>query len=140
MRRGGIRRSTGIRWHKESSKEVKPLQVRCGRVRKGEIHRTKARDGEEVLTPRLRLPTAGRFGITDGRPGSCRKRGEMAKKAHAADAHGVAAAYEFRREAEMRKARQWWLAEFWPRNAEDFAKVAMTPATQENAWSRQVAS
>jgi hypothetical protein len=64
----------------------------------------------------------------------------MAKKAHAADAHGVAAAYEFRREAEMRKARQWWLAEFWPRNAEDFAKVAMTPATQENAWSRQVAS
>jgi hypothetical protein len=26
------------------------------------------------------------------------------------------------------------------RNAEDFAKVAMTPATQENAWLRQVAS
>jgi hypothetical protein len=64
----------------------------------------------------------------------------MAKKAHAADAQLLLPLYELRREVEMRKARQWWLAEFWPRNAEDFAKVAMTPATQENAWLRQVAS
>lgn len=46
----------------------------------------------------------------------------MAKKASAADAQVLLQLYELRREAEMRKARQWWLAEFWPRNAEDFAK------------------
>jgi hypothetical protein len=64
----------------------------------------------------------------------------MAKRAYAADARVLLQLYELRREAEVRKARQWWLAEFWPRNAQDFAKVAMTPVTQENAWLRQVAS
>lgn len=48
--------------------------------------------------------------------------------------------YDLRREAEMRKARQWWLADFWPRNVDDFAKVPMSPGSPENSRLRQVAS
>jgi hypothetical protein len=40
----------------------------------------------------------------------------------------------------MRRARQWWLSEFWPDSADDFLKVAMTPGAKENNWMRQVAS
>ena len=38
----------------------------------------------------------------------------MSKKATAADAQLILQLYDLRREAEMRKARAWWLAEFWP--------------------------
>jgi len=62
----------------------------------------------------------------------------MAKKATAADAQLIMQLYDFRREAEMRKARSWWFTGFWPRNADDFNKVAFTPGTQENNWLRQV--
>lgn len=44
------------------------------------------------------------------------------------------------REAEMRKARHWWMTEFWPRDADDFLKVATIPGVQENNWLSQVAS
>ena len=64
----------------------------------------------------------------------------MAKKAAATDAQLLMQLYDLRREGEMRKARQWWMTEFWPRNADDFLKVAMTPGPQENGWLRQVAS
>jgi len=62
----------------------------------------------------------------------------MSKKATANDAQIVMQLYELRREAEMRKARNWWFTGFWPRNADDFMKIAFTPGSQENNWLRQV--
>ena len=62
------------------------------------------------------------------------------KKANATDAQLLMQLYDLRREPEMRKARHWWMTEFWPRNPDDFLKVAMTPGTKENNWMRQVAS
>ena len=41
--------------------------------------------------------------------------------------------YDLRREPEMRKARQWWLVNFWPQTADDFMKVVNAFGTQENA-------
>jgi hypothetical protein len=57
-------------------------------------------------------------------------------KATAADAEIVMKLYDLRREAEMRKARNWYgNADFstW----EAVQKVAMSWGTQENAWLRQ---
>ena len=62
----------------------------------------------------------------------------MAKKATAHDAQVVMQLYDLRREAEMRKARNWFLVEFWPRSADDVLKVANAFPSQENAWMRQV--
>jgi hypothetical protein len=62
----------------------------------------------------------------------------MGKKATAHDAQVVMQLYDLRREAEMRKARRWWTAEFWPQSADDFVKVANAFPSQENAWLRQV--
>lgn len=62
----------------------------------------------------------------------------MPKKPTAADADLILKLYDLRREAEMRKARNWWFATFWPENAEDFMKVALAMGTQENNWLRQV--
>jgi hypothetical protein len=62
----------------------------------------------------------------------------MAKKPTTADAHLILKLYDLRREAEMRKARSWWVGEFWPENADDFAKVAGAGGTPENNWLRQV--
>jgi hypothetical protein len=62
----------------------------------------------------------------------------MPRKPTAADAQLILQLYDLRREAEMRKARSWWLAEFWPRNADDFLKVAWAFGTQQNNWLRQV--
>jgi hypothetical protein len=67
-----------------------------------------------------------------------KKRGEMTKKASVHDAQLILQLYDLRREAEMRKARHWWLTEFWPASAEDFLKVAWAMGTQENNWLRQV--
>src|SRR6266404_5598367 len=67
------------------------------------------------------------------------KRGEnMAKKATAHDAHLILKLYDLRREAEMRKARHWLTAEFWPQSADEFIKVVNSFPSQENAWLRQV--
>jgi hypothetical protein len=62
----------------------------------------------------------------------------MAKKASAAEAQLILELYGLRRETEMRKARNWWMADFWPRSADDFVKVAWAMGTQENNWLRQV--
>lgn len=59
-------------------------------------------------------------------------------KATAHDAQVVMQLYDLRREAEMRKARNWFLVEFWPHSAEDVVKVANAFPSQENAWMRQV--
>jgi hypothetical protein len=63
----------------------------------------------------------------------------MPKKASSRDAQLIIQLYDLRREAEMRKAREWWTTEFWPNNADDFMKIASAPGTQENKWLRQVA-
>ncbi len=54
-----------------------------------------------------------------------------------ADAELILKLYDLRREAELRKARNWWLG-FWPESAEDVIKIATALGTQENAWLRQV--
>ena len=63
----------------------------------------------------------------------------MPTKPTAADAQLILQLYDLRREAEMRKARNWWLVNFWPQTADDFIKVATALGTQENNWLRQVA-
>jgi hypothetical protein len=62
----------------------------------------------------------------------------MAKKPTAADVQLILQLYDLRREAEMRKARNWWAGEFFPQNADDFLKVAWGMGTQENNWLRMV--
>jgi hypothetical protein len=64
----------------------------------------------------------------------------MPKKATAADAELILKLYELRRELEMRKARNWWMTEFWPESADDFIKIAMKFPSQENNWMRQAAT
>jgi hypothetical protein len=63
----------------------------------------------------------------------------MSKKPTTSDAHLVLELYDLRREAEMRKARNWWGAEFFPQSADDVMKVAFLMGSQENNWFRQVA-
>jgi hypothetical protein len=62
----------------------------------------------------------------------------MSKKPTATDAQLIMQLYDLRREAEMRKARSWWLSEFWPQSADDVIKIAWAMGTQENNWLRQV--
>jgi hypothetical protein len=63
----------------------------------------------------------------------------MSKKPSSADAQLILQLYDLRREAEIRKARNWWLVTFWPESAEDFMKVGSALGTQENNWLRQAA-
>ena len=62
----------------------------------------------------------------------------MPKKPTAADAELILKLYDLRREAEMRKARNWWASEFWPESVDDFINTAMKFPSQENNWLRQV--
>ena len=64
----------------------------------------------------------------------------MPKKPTIEDARLILELYDLRREAEIRKARQWWLVTFWPKSADDFVKVASAMGTEENNWIRQVGS
>jgi hypothetical protein len=57
-------------------------------------------------------------------------------KATVADAQLILQLYDLRREAELRKARHWWLAEFWPQTTDDFLKISGALGTQENNWLR----
>jgi hypothetical protein len=63
----------------------------------------------------------------------------MPKKATTTDAEIILKLYDLRRETEMRKARNWWGAEFWPQSADDLIRIATSFGSQENAWLRQVA-
>jgi hypothetical protein len=64
----------------------------------------------------------------------------MGKKVSVGEAQLLLQLYDLRREAEIRKARDWWLWQFAPRTADDFLKVAYASGTPENNWLRQVAS
>jgi len=61
----------------------------------------------------------------------------MSKKPTHADARLILQLYDLRREAEMRKARQWWLTGFWPRSVDDFMSITQAPGSLENNWFRQ---
>ncbi len=60
------------------------------------------------------------------------------KPATAADARVVMELYDLRREAEMRKARNFFAGEFNPQGLDDVIKLGMAYGTQQNAWFRQV--
>ena len=62
----------------------------------------------------------------------------MPKKPTAAEAQIIMRLYDLRREPEMRKARSWFAASFWPKNADDVVQVIKSVNPQENAWFRQV--
>jgi hypothetical protein len=64
----------------------------------------------------------------------------MAKKATPHDGQLMLKLYDLRREAEMRKARNWFVTEFWPQSVEDILKVGTAFPSQENSWMRQVGS
>ena len=64
----------------------------------------------------------------------------MAKKATPHDAQLIMQLYDLRREAEMRKARNFMVADFWPQSADDVVKLVNAFGSQENAWLRQVTS
>lgn len=55
-----------------------------------------------------------------------------------ADAQIIMQLYELRREDEMRKARNFISAEFWPDSAEDTLRIARAYPSPENTWLRQV--
>ena len=63
----------------------------------------------------------------------------MSKKPTTADAQLILQLYDLRREAEMRKARNWWSGEFFPQSVDDVMTVAFAMGSQENNWFRQVA-
>jgi hypothetical protein len=63
-----------------------------------------------------------------------------ARKATATDADLCIKLYELRREAEMRKARNFVALQFQPQSIEDVLKLVQAMGTQENAWARQVFS
>ena len=62
----------------------------------------------------------------------------MPKKMTHADAQLILQLYDLRREAELRKARNWITGQFLPQSAEEYLKVVSASGTQENAWLRQV--
>ena len=64
----------------------------------------------------------------------------MRQKALTQDARLLLQLSRLRKEAEMRKARQWTRDRFWPQNAGDYLKVEMAHDTQESRWLRQVAA
>ncbi len=54
------------------------------------------------------------------------------------DAQMIMQLYDLRREAEMRKARNWVLGEFWPDSVDDIRRILLAFPSQENNWYRQV--
>ena len=60
--------------------------------------------------------------------------------ATAADVQIILQLYDLRRDAEMRRARQFIAAEFWPESAEDTLRIARAYPSPENTWLRQVTS
>ena len=60
--------------------------------------------------------------------------------ATAAEAQIILQLYDLRRDTEMRKARHFIAAEFWPESAEDTLRIARAYPSPENTWLRQVTS
>lgn len=67
----------------------------------------------------------------------------MAKKgrrsnATAKDAELILKLYNLRREATIRKARDFLTTQFWPQSYDDFKSVVASFGSEQNAWFRQV--
>src|SRR5208282_1695828 len=62
----------------------------------------------------------------------------MPKKPTVIGADLILKLYDLRREPEIRKARNWWLTQFWPESADDILKISNSLGSQENNWMRQV--
>ncbi len=60
--------------------------------------------------------------------------------ATAADVQIILRLYDLRRDTQMRKARHFISAEFWPESAEDTLRIARSYPSEENTWLRQVTS
>jgi hypothetical protein len=56
------------------------------------------------------------------------------------DADLILKLYDLRREATMRRARQWLTMEFFPETAEEAMAPILAWGTEQNAWLRQVTS
>ncbi len=69
-----------------------------------------------------------------------RARPEPDAPATPADADLICYLYDLRRDDEMRKARHYVSAEFWPATAEDVLRVIRAYPSQENTYLRQVLS
>ncbi len=54
------------------------------------------------------------------------------------DAVTILKLYELRQEPEMRRARAWMTAEFWPTSAEEVRVVLNEFGSEKNRWFRQV--
>ena len=54
------------------------------------------------------------------------------------DADLILKLYDLRREATMRKARDFMAAQFWPQTYDEFKAVVFAFGTEQNAWFRQV--
>jgi len=65
---------------------------------------------------------------------------KKAKKSRATprDADLILKLYDLRREATIRKARDFMATQFWPQNFGEFKAVAVAFGTEQNAWFRQV--
>jgi hypothetical protein len=70
------------------------------------------------------------------------KRARAASEDHATPAHAqiILQLYELRRETEMRNARHFISAEFWPQSAEDVMRLVRAYPSPENTHLRQVTS
>lgn len=64
----------------------------------------------------------------------------MPRKPSTQDTRLIVQLYHLRQEREMRKARHWWLVDFWPRSPEDYLKVEKARRTPESNWLRQLIS
>ena len=62
------------------------------------------------------------------------------KNASAKDAQVVLRFYDLRREAEMRKARNFYALQFSPQSIDDVVKVVGAFGSDENRWFRQLVS
>ena len=62
------------------------------------------------------------------------------KKATTADAQLILQFYDLRREAEMRKARNFYAMQFNPQTYDDVVKVVGAFGSDENRWFRQMVS
>ena len=60
--------------------------------------------------------------------------------ATAADAELILRLYDLRRETEMRKARNWFAGEFWPRSFSDVEQTMMQFGSPQSRWLGQVLS
>jgi hypothetical protein len=92
------------------------------------------------LLPGFKKPEAQSGGRKVESQGRISWEEAMANKPTAEDARLILELYDLRREPEIRKARQWWLTTFWPKDADEFMQVAMAFGSEENNWLRQVVS